>query len=67
MSLDDTIRERVIFLGGKAAGVKCPQCEFRSRDVELDAVRLTATTCPDCGATVLTEDDQAQLRQADKL
>ncbi len=67
MPLDDTIRDRVIFLAGKAAGVDCPNCEFRSRDVELDIVRLTDTSCPECGTTVLTEDQKSQLRQAGKL
>ena len=67
MPLDETIRDRVIFLAGKAAGVDCPNCEYRSRDVELDAVRLTNTTCPECGMTILTEDQNAQLQQAGKL
>ncbi|MFC6764197.1 hypothetical protein [Natrinema soli] len=65
--MDETIRDRVIFLAGKAAGVDCSNCEFRSRDVELDAVRLTNTTCPECGMTILTEDQNAQLRQDGKL
>lgn len=67
MSLDDTIRERVVFLGGKAAGVECPNCQYRGRDVDLDVHTFTNVTCPECGATVLTEDEKAQLRQADKL
>lgn len=65
--LDDTIRDRVIFLGGKAAGVDCPTCDFRSRDVDLDTVRLTDISCPECGRTILTEGQKSQLRQAGKL
>jgi len=57
----------MIFLGGKAAGVDCPNCDFRSRDIELDPVGITNVTCPECDATILTEDQKAQLRQAGKL
>lgn len=67
MPLDDTIRDRVIFLAGKVTGVDCPNCEFRSRDVELDAITITNTTCPECNTTILTEDQKSQLRQAGKL
>lgn len=67
MTLDDTVRARVIWLGGKAAGVDCPDCEYRSRDVELDTHTLEAISCPDCGTTILTESQRGQLRQAGKL
>lgn len=65
--MDDNIRDRVILFAGQVAGVDCPDCDFRSRDVELDTIKLTSTTCPECGATILTEEQKAQLRQAGKL
>lgn len=65
--LDDAIRNRMIFLGGKVAGVDCPACEFSSREFELDAHTLSSVTCPDCGATILSENQKSQLRQTGKL
>lgn len=67
MPLDDTLRERVVFLGGKATGVECPDCEFRSRDVSLSPHDVREVTCPDCGTTILTESQLSQLRQSGKL
>lgn len=67
MPLDESIRDRVIFLAGKVGGVDCPNCEFKGRNVDLDAVTITNITCPECGTTILTEDQKLQLRQADKL
>lgn len=67
MALDDDIRERVILLGGIVAGVDCPKCQFRSREIELKAHSLAGVSCPECGATILTEDQKAQLRKAGKL
>lgn len=67
MPLDDSIRDRVVFFGGKVAGVDCPNCQFHSREIELDAHVLRNIVCPDCGATILTEDEMSQLRQGDKL
>lgn len=67
MSLDDTIRERVLFVGGKATGVTCPECSFDSRDVELPAHTFTEVTCPECDATILTEAQKSELRRASKL
>lgn len=61
------VSDRVIILGGMVAGVDCPNCEFRSRDIELDAQRITSVSCPECDATILTEDQKSQLRQAGKL
>lgn len=65
--LDDEVRERVIFLGGIVAGVDCPECSFRSRDIELDVHSLTSIDCPECSTTILTEEQRAQLRKAGKL
>lgn len=67
VTLDDGIRDNVILVGGKVAGIDCPDCQYSSRDADLDAHSLAAVTCPDCGATVLTEDQKSQLRQAGKL
>ena len=67
MPFDDAIRDRVILLAGKVAGIDCPNCECKTRDVELDAVNFTTISCPECNTTVLTEDQQSQLRQAGKL
>lgn len=67
MPLDDNVRDRVILLAGKVAGVDCPNCGFRSCDVEPDAVEFTNTTCPECDATILTEEQKLQLQQAGKL
>lgn len=65
--MDDSIRDRVVFLGGKAAGVDCPDCELKTIDIDLDASESTDVTCPECGTTILSEDEKAQLRQAGKL
>lgn len=65
--LDDSIRENVLFVGGKVTGVNCPECAFESRDVGIDAHKLTDFTCPDCNATILTEEQKSDLRQANKL
>lgn len=67
MSLDDGIRERVILLGGKVAGVDCPHCEFTSRDIDLAPFATTDVDCPECGATILTESEKQQLQSAHKL
>lgn len=67
MTLEDTIRERVVFLGGKVSGVDCPNCEYSGRESDLDAHRFTSVTCPVCGATILTEAQKSTLRQAEKL
>lgn len=67
MAIDSGVRERVVFLGGKAAGIDCPECELRTCDVDIDGHSLTEVTCPDCGATVLTEEQKAQLRRGDKF
>lgn len=67
MPLDNDIRDRVTFLGGMAAGIDCPKCQFDSRDFDLAARSLTDVTCPDCGATILTADQKSRLRQAGKL
>lgn len=67
MSLDADVRDRVILLGGRVAGVDCPNCQFRSRDIELEAHSITNVTCPHCNATILTEDQKSQFRQAGKL
>lgn len=67
MQLDDDIRERVTLLAGKATGVDCPNCGYQSRDVDLEAHRMEDVVCPDCGETVLSADEKAQLRRAGKL
>lgn len=67
MPLDDVLRERVVFLGGKVSGVDCPNCEFRSRDVDLSPHNTRDVTCPECGATILTEAQMFQLRESGKL
>lgn len=67
MPLDDTIRERVLFVGGKVTGVTCPECRFESRDLELPAHTFTDVTCPECDATILTEAQKSELRRANKL
>lgn len=65
--MDDSIRDRVILVGGIVAGVDCPDCEFESREIALDEYSISEVVCPDCGATILTEDQKSQLRQAGKL
>lgn len=67
MPLEDTTRENVLFVGGKAAGVTCPECDFESREVGLEPHTFSAVTCPECGATILTEAQKSALRQAHKL
>ncbi|WP_167837349.1 hypothetical protein [Halosimplex halophilum] len=54
-------------VGGKVSGLDCPKCQFDGSDLDLDAYSIEAITCPDCGATILTEDQKAQLRQSGKL
>lgn len=67
VALDDSIRDRVIQFGGQVVGVDCPGCEFESRDFDLDAHRITDVACPNCGETILTEDEKSELRRAGKL
>lgn len=67
MALDESVRNRVIFLGGKVAGLDCPNCQFESRNLELNTYTLTNVVCPYCGTTILTKDQKSQLRQAGKL
>jgi len=67
MSLDDGIRERVVLVGGRVAGVNCPACQFRSRDIMPDPFASTTLSCPECGTTILTEDQKRQLQRAHKL
>lgn len=67
MPLDDVLRERVVFFGGKVGGVDCPDCEFRSRDVDLSPHDIRDVNCPECGATILTEEQLFQLRESGKL
>lgn len=67
MTLDSTIRERVVFIGGKVGGVDCPDCQFHGDDVDLDGYTVSSITCPDCGATILTEEQRSELRHAHKL
>lgn len=67
MSFEDPIRENVLFVGGKAAGVTCPECGFESRDVGLEPHTFSEVTCPECDITILTEEQKSELRQAHKL
>lgn len=67
MALDDDIQNSVILIGGIVAGVDCPECEFASRDVNFESHSIDEVTCPDCGATILTEDQRSQLRRTGKL
>ena len=67
MPLGDSVRDRLILLGGKVAGVDCPNCPFGSRDLELDPISFTSVSCPECGATILTEEEKGELRRADKF
>lgn len=67
MTLSETIRERVILLGGKVAGVDCPKCAFKSRDITVEVHTTASITCPNCDTTILTESQKSQLRQAGKL
>lgn len=67
MSLDDSIREKVVFVGGKVGGVQCPECGCKRRDVSIEPHTFTDVTCPECGATILSEDQKSELRQAQKL
>lgn len=67
MTLDDSIRQRVVFFGGKVSGVDCPNCEYTGRESDLDAHRFTSVTCPNCGTTILTDAQKSALRQAGKL
>lgn len=64
---DDDFRDRVIVLGGKVAGVDCPECEFDGRDVEIDSHTAAAVHCPNCGTTLLTADQKTRLRRNNKL
>lgn len=65
--LTDDVRERVILLGGKVAGLDCPECGFRSKEIEFNAHSLDGIPCPECDAEMLTADQKAQLRRAGKL
>lgn len=65
--MDDSIRDRVVFLGGKAAGVDCPDCKLKTTDIDLNASEITDVPCPECGTTILSEDEKSELRQAGKL
>lgn len=65
--LSDAIRERVVFLGGKVSEVSCPDCAYSGREADLDAHRYTDIECPECGSTILTEKQKAELRRAGKL
>lgn len=67
MSLDDTIRRKVLFAGGKVTGVSCPDCRYESRDVEIDAYTSEEVICPECDGTILTRDQKATLRDARKF
>lgn len=67
VSLDDATRENVLFVGGKVTGVSCPACEFESRDIDIEAHTLSDVTCPQCEATILTEEQKSDLRRAHKL
>ncbi|MFB6254625.1 MAG: hypothetical protein ABEI06_08450 [Halobacteriaceae archaeon] len=67
MSLSDMIQDRVIMLGGHVAGVDCPQCEYESQEIEIDPVEFSNVSCPECGATILTEKQKSELRQAGKI
>lgn len=67
MALDDSIRERVVLMGGKVAGVDCPHCEFHSREIDVDPASMTAIHCPECHSPILSRNHRSQLRQADKL
>lgn len=67
MPVDDQIRQRVVFLGGKVSGVACPECGARNRDIDLSAHNIRDVACPNCGATVLSEAEMSALRQAGKL
>lgn len=67
MSFEESIHERVVLLGGKVTGIDCPECTFAGSDVDLDAHRRGAVTCPNCGEMALTADEKAELRQNGKL
>lgn len=67
VNLGESVRDRAVLVGGKVAGVSCPDCGSETREVDVDAHSLSSVTCPDCGATVLTEDQVARLRRAHKL
>lgn len=67
MPFDDSVRHRLILLGGKVAGVDCPNCSFRSQDLEVDPLSFTPVTCPECGTTILTEEEKGELRRAHKF
>lgn len=53
VSLNGEICDRVVLVGGKVSGVDCPNCQFDGGD--LDTYSTESVTCPECGATVLTE------------
>jgi ribosomal protein S27E len=65
--LDSELRDRVRLLGGKVAGVDCPECEYRSTERTFDAHTQEPVDCPDCGRTILTVEEKGQLRRAGKL
>lgn len=55
------------FSSGEVAGVDCTNCQFESHDIEIEAHSTTSVTCPNCGATFLTEAQKTQLREAGEL
>lgn len=65
--VDDSVRERVVLVAGKVAGVDCPNCQYESRDTDVAAFETSSVTCPECGTTILTTDGRTALRQAGKL
>lgn len=67
MTLDDSVRDRLILVGGKVAGVDCPNCPFKSRDLELDPLSFIPVSCPECGTTIITEEEKSELRRAHKF
>lgn len=67
MELDDTLRERLILVGGKVAGAECPNCGFYGRDVDFESHTTEGVNCPDCGTPLLTAEEKSQLRRANKF
>lgn len=67
MTFDSTIYDRVVFVGGKVSGIDCPECDFETRETEIESHSLSPVTCPNCGATILSTDQKSTLRQAHKL
>lgn len=49
-------------MGGKVAGVDCPNCELKTKEMDFNAYVITEITRPECSTTILSEDEKSKLR-----